>query len=86
LTLRELAILQYCPVGYNNKREIHFYWYGSPVAYGYLEAEFKADLGVNDGYKLPSIGLKRRLEGTWALVTVLMLSSQTEADLVSCPS
>jgi proteasome beta subunit len=39
-------------LGYNNKREIHFYWYGSPVAYGYLEAEFKADLGVNDWYKL----------------------------------
>src|SRR6476660_4525766 len=25
---------------------------GSPVAYGYLEAEFKADLGVNDAYKV----------------------------------
>jgi proteasome beta subunit len=25
---------------------------GSLVAYGYLEAEFKADLGVTDGYKL----------------------------------
>ena len=25
---------------------------GSPVAYGYLESEFKEDLSVNEGYKI----------------------------------
>ena len=25
---------------------------GSPVAYGYLETEFKSNLSVNDGYKI----------------------------------
>lgn len=49
---------------------------GSLVAYGYLEAEFKADLGVNDGYKLAIHSIEaaiRRNAGTGDGIDVVII-------------
>ena len=49
---------------------------GSPVAYGYLEAEFKADLGVNDAYKVAVQSIAaaiRRNAGTGDGINVVII-------------
>ena len=49
---------------------------GSPVAYGYLEAEFKANLGINDGYKVAIHSIEaaiRRNAGTGDGINVVII-------------
>ena len=49
---------------------------GSPIAYGYLEAEFKAYLGVNEWYKLAIHSIEaaiRRNAGTGSGINVFII-------------
>ena len=57
---------------------------GSPIAYGYLEAEFKAYLGVNEGYKLVIHSIEaaiRRNVGTGSGINVLFIDRNGYGDL-----
>ena len=48
---------------------------GSPVAYGYLETEFRDNMKVDDGYKIAIHAITRLSEEMQARATVLTLSS-----------
>jgi proteasome beta subunit len=57
---------------------------GSPVAYGYLESEFREDLNVNDGYKIAINAIAaaiRRNSGTGDHINVVIIDKDGYREL-----
>ena len=57
---------------------------GSPVAYGYLESEFRDNLSVNDGYKIAIQAIAaaiRRNSGTGDNINAVIIDKDGYRDL-----
>jgi proteasome beta subunit len=57
---------------------------GSPVAYGYLESEFKEDLSVNEGYKIAIQAIAaaiRRNAGTGDNINAVIIDKEGYREL-----